>query len=101
MSDPAEIDLEFIRLNEENKVLRQALLEAEEKVAGLIDEQWLDAIAKQWVRLTGKPWETRDGETPEEGRQANIGAIFVYIEDKAGEAKRLEAEAAAKKGGSE
>lgn len=35
MSDPQQIDLEYVRLNEENKVLRALLLEAQEKCKAL------------------------------------------------------------------
>jgi DNA repair exonuclease SbcCD ATPase subunit len=46
-----------------------------------VDEEWLDEIAKRWNELTGKPWDPLAGETREEGLQANVGALFNYIEE--------------------
>lgn len=56
----------------------KAALDASENT---VDEQWLDSISANWKALTGKFWETRDGECREAGVQANISALFQYIED--------------------
>jgi len=52
-----------------------------ETVQNTTDEEWLDAIAQRWNKLTGEPWETRDGESRNEGLRANIGALFNHFED--------------------
>lgn len=46
-----------------------------------IDNEWLDAIGRHYLKLTGKPWETRDGETASEGRKANVSALLQILED--------------------
>lgn len=54
-----------------------------------VDEQWLDSIAAHWKHLTGNDWETKDGECREEGVQANVSAIFQYIEEIKADTDRL------------
>lgn len=43
------------------------------------DNLWLAEIARHWSDLTGKPWDTRDGETREEGIAHNISALFTAL----------------------
>lgn len=59
-----------------------------EATADAVDDQWLSAIGTAWKRLTGECWETRDGETREEGVSANIGALFQKIEDLQGQLEK-------------
>lgn len=60
-----------------------------------VDEEWLSAIGTAWMRLTGKHWETRDGETRDEGLNHNIGALFQHIEELGEQLRELEAHCAA------
>lgn len=60
-----------------------------ERAEAACDEEWLSAIGKAHMQLFGKPWETRDGETREEGLEANVTALFQLIEDSRDKAKRL------------
>lgn len=52
-----------------------------DKAQDTVDNEWLDAIGTCYQKLTGQPWETRDGETASEGRVSNIGALFRLIEE--------------------
>lgn len=65
----------------EIRTLNTTWLEVAEKLTDADDNEWLDAIGTQWMKLTGRPWETRDGETASEGREANIGALFARLEE--------------------
>lgn len=56
--------------------LRGELAQARERAEDDSDDLWLETIARIWKRHTGKPWDTRDGETREEGLTANIEALF-------------------------
>lgn len=60
---------------------RKALQQAESSGEDLAHQQWLDAIGTAYKRLTGKPWDTLDGETAEEGVDANVGALFQWFGD--------------------
>lgn len=60
------------RISQERDQLRAEL----EQVENRVDEEWLDAIAKNWKDYAGKEWTTRDGETREEGVIANASALF-------------------------
>jgi len=51
-----------------------------EQIINDIDEEWLSAIAQNWKRLTGNPWDTYDGETRSEGLVANVGQLFACLE---------------------
>ena len=70
--------------------LRAGFLSPEqaEKLADGVDDEWLDAIGGHYLKMFGQPWETRDGETASEGRQANVTALFQIIEDQKTEIER-------------
>lgn len=80
-ADKAESDLATARQALETEraavaALRGELAEARERAEDDSDDLWLETIARIWKRHTGKPWDTRDGETREEGLTANIEALF-------------------------
>lgn len=69
-----------------------------EATADAVDNEWLEAIGTSWMRLTGKHWETRDGETREEGLSANVGALFQELDDARTELERVQKQAAKMRG---
>jgi len=60
--------------------------EATDTALNEADEQWLGAIADEWNRLTGKPWDVRDGEDRLEGIRANVKFLFNHYEDRLADA---------------
>lgn len=62
--------------------IRKKLTAAEQRAAeaeDTADDEWLNAIAAEWNKLTGTLWDTRDGETRQEGLRANVAALFEHF----------------------
>lgn len=53
---------------------------AHERAEDDADNDWLDCIASHWNKLTGKPWDVRDGETRIEGIRNNVQHLFQHFE---------------------
>ncbi len=80
---PKQFDERVIAMAQSNDQLHaetERLRKENEALENSIDEQWLSSIAQHWNECMGKPWDTKDGETTEEGRQANVAALFTIIE---------------------
>ena len=45
-----------------------------------IHQLWIDAIGRHWLEATGRPYETRDGETDEEEVAHNVAAVFAELQ---------------------